>query len=313
MLQIVRYEPRWTSTWDDFIARAKNGHFFFQRGYMDYHADRFTDHSLLFFHEDDLIAVLPANVRDGILSSHGGLTFGGVVSSERMRAAIMLELFEQLKLYLREQGVERVIYKAVPHIYHRVPAEEDLYALFRAGARLIRRDISSTIRMTTRLEPTKGRKWSTRRARGNSLEIGRSHDFRAFMAVEEDNLLRKYNVRPTHTAAEMELLAGRFPDNIQLYTASRGGVLLGGVLLYRSDCVDHAQYIASTEEGRGLFVLDAIMDVLLNEVCAKTPYFDFGISTEEGGRRLNVGLIDNKESYGARAIAYDFYELETGR
>jgi hypothetical protein len=85
------------------------------------------------------------------------------------------------------------------------------------------------------------------------------------------------------------------------------------VILYRSGCVDHAQYIASTEEGRGLFVLDAVMDVLLRDVCAETPYFDFGISTEEGGRQLNVGLIDNKESYGARAIAYDFYEFETGR
>ena len=115
-----------------------------------------------------------------------------------------------------------------------------------------------------------------------------------------------------HTAEEMEKLAGRFPDNIQLYTASRGGVMLGGVILYRGGCVDHAQYIASTEEGRGLFVLDAIMDVLLSEVCAGTPYFDFGISTEEGGQRLNVGLIDNKESYGARAVAYDFYEFETG-
>jgi hypothetical protein len=312
MLRIVRYEPGWSSSWDDFIGRAKNGHFLFRRGYMEYHADRFTDHSLLFFHEDELIALLPASVRDSVLTSHGGLTFGGVVSSERMRAAIMLELFEQLKLYLREQGVERVVYKAIPHIYHRVPAEEDLYALFRVGARLVRRDISSTIRMSTRLEPTKGRKWSTRRARGNGLEIGRSHDFRTFMAIEEDNLLRKHNVRPTHTAAEMELLAARFPDNIQLYAASSGGVMLGGVLLYRSGCVDHAQYIASTEEGRGLFVLDAIMDVLLSDVCAETPYFDFGISTEEGGQRLNVGLIDNKESYGARAITYDFYEFETG-
>jgi hypothetical protein len=313
MLRIVRYGPRWTSPWDDFISRAKNGHFLFQRGYMDYHADRFTDHSLLFFHEDELIALLPASGRDNVLTSHGGLTFGGVVCGERMRAAIMLELFEQLQRYLHEQGIDHVVYKAVPHIYHRVPAEEDLYALFRVGARLVRRDISSTIRMNARLEPTKGRKWSTRRARGNGLEIGRSHDFRTFMAIEEDNLLHRHNVRPTHTAAEMELLAGRFPDNIQLYTASRGGVMLGGVILYRSGRVDHAQYIASTEEGRSLFALDAIMDVLFRDVCAQTPYFDFGISTEEGGRRLNVGLIDNKESYGARAVAYDFYEFQTGR
>jgi hypothetical protein len=39
-------------------------------------------------------------------------------------------------------------------------------------------------------------------------------------------------------------------------------------------------------------------------------YFDFGISSEKNGRYLNIGLIQNKESFGARAIAYDFYEWE---
>ena len=59
-----------------------------------------------------------------------------------------------------------------------------------------------------------------------------------------------------------------------------------------------------------LGALDRIVDVLLNDVCVSVPYFDFGISTENSGRYLNVGLIDNKESYGARAIAYDWYELD---
>jgi hypothetical protein len=38
-------------------------------------------------------------------------------------------------------------------------------------------------------------------------------------------------------------------------------------------------------------------------------YFSFGISTEEQGQYLNEGLIRNKESYGARAVVHDFYEL----
>jgi len=59
-----------------------------------------------------------------------------------------------------------------------------------------------------------------------------------------------------------------------------------------------------------LGALDLILDVLLNETYVDKPYFDFGISTEDGGRTLNVGLVENKESYGARAVAYDFYELD---
>ena len=42
---------------------------------------------------------------------------------------------------------------------------------------------------------------------------------------------------------------------------------------------------------------------------AGTPYFDFGISTEQNGSYLNLKLLENKESFGARAVIYDFYEL----
>ena len=56
--------------------------------------------------------------------------------------------------------------------------------------------------------------------------------------------------------------------------------------------------------------MDCVFDGLLNETYAGKPYFDFGISTEDQGRHLNVGLIEYKESYGARAVAYDWYEVE---
>src|SRR5207248_4078462 len=287
-----------------------NGVFLFRRGYVDHHADRFADHSLLFWVEDRLAAVMPASERDGVLTSHGGLTFGGVVSDRRMKTATMLELFAAMREYLRERGLSRLVYKAVPHIYHQVPAEEDLYALFAHGARLVRRDVSSTIDLRERVELSKGRKWGAGRARANGLEVAASTDFAAFMAIEEENLRTKYGVRPTHTAAELALLAGRFPENVVLFAASRSGRLLGGVVVYVSARVAHAQYIAATDEGRELGCLDAVMDELLNRVYpGRVAYFDFGISTEKGGTYLNHGLIANKESYGARATVYDFYEL----
>ena len=49
--------------------------------------------------------------------------------------------------------------------------------------------------------------------------------------------------------------------------------------------------------------------MLQREVYPDKSYFDFGISTVENGRTLNANLIHNKESYGARATVYDFYEL----
>ena len=142
-IKVIRYEPGHKSVWDNFIARSKNGPFLFYRDYMDYHADRFPDCSQMFFNEQEkLVAVLPATAQGETLSSHAGLTFGGIVSDTQMKTPLMLEVFEALAAHLRAAGISRLIYKAVPHIYHLLPAEEDLYALYRHDARLVRRDVS---------------------------------------------------------------------------------------------------------------------------------------------------------------------------
>jgi GNAT acetyltransferase-like protein len=305
----VRYGPVHRSAWDEFVARAKNGVFMFRRDYMEYHADRFADHSLVFMAETRPIALLPASVDAGTLVSHGGLTFGGMVTDDTMRSATMLRIFAALTAYLRDQRIVRLVYKAVPHIYHRVPAEEDLYALYRYGARLVRRDLSSTIAPGDRLAPSKGRRWSLKQSRVHGVEVRRSDDFAGFMAIEAELLRSKYGLQPVHTAAELALLAGRFPDNIKLFAAYKDDAMLAGVCVYESSRVAHAQYIAATAEGKRIGALDAILDRLLNEHYAAKPYFDFGISTELDGRYLNAGLLANKESFGARAVVYDFYEL----
>jgi hypothetical protein len=226
-----------------------------------------------------------------------------------MRTETMLELFVRLVEHLRTEGIGRLVYKAVPHIYHPMPAEEDLYALFLLGARLVRRDVSSTIHLQERAPLAKGRKSGLHRAQ-RKIEVRRSQDFASFMRIEEAVLLEKYGVRPTHTADELAMLAGRFPENIKLYAAYQGRAMVGGVVVYESSHVAHAQYIATTAAGRLAGALDCIMDELLNTVYTDKRYFDFGISTEDGGRRPNWGLIANKESYGARATVLDFYELD---
>jgi hypothetical protein len=300
--------------WDDFVGAAKNGHFLFYRDYMDYHADRFPDASLMFYDERDrLIGLLPATAHDDILSSHAGLSFGGVISARSMKVELMLDLFATMCSWLRKRGIREIIYKPVPHIYHRVPAEEDLYALFRFGGRLIRRDVSATIDRDTRLPFSKGRIWALKQAARNELEVQQCLDFAAFMAIEEDLLHTRYDTRPTHTAAELTSLAGHFPDNIKLFAARRGADMLAGVVIYETARVAHTQYIGASDEGRKLGALDLILQHLIHDRYAGKDYFDFGISTEDDGRYLNAGLMKNKESYGARATVFDRYSLDLSK
>jgi hypothetical protein len=307
--RVEPYEAAKRGDWDAFVEQARAPHFLFLRDYMEYHSDRFEDSSLLVYDGNRLAALLPAT-RDGdTIRSHGGLTFGGFVTGDRMTAHGMIETFDAMIARLRETGARRLVYAPVPHIYHRVPAEEDVYVLFRLGARLIRRDLSSTIKRGHRLPLSKGRRSSTKRATGEAMTIERSDEFATFMELDAAMLEERYGVTPTHTGAELARLAARFPDSIKLFVARDGPSLLAGVVVYETERVAHAQYIASSDEGRARGAIDAIVAHLLDELYAEKPYFDFGISTERDGAHLNRGLVRNKESYGARGVAYDRYEL----
>jgi hypothetical protein len=309
-LAIRRYEPGDADEWDAFAARSRSGHFLFQRGYMDYHSDRFEDHSLLVREDERLVALLPAN-RDGAsVASHDGLTFGGFLTDDAMSTRRMLAVFEAVLDHLRADGVEAWLYKAVPHIYHRVPAEEDLYALFRAGARLVRRDAASAIRLDARVPYAKGRRAAVKAAARAGVRIARSDDFEGFMTLQGAVLRSRYGVDPVHTADELALLAGRFPDSIALHVATVDDRLVAGIVLYETAVVAHCQYIAANDEGREAHALDLLADTLIESCTGRRRWWDFGASTERSGRHLNEQLIRNKESYGARAVVYDHYLLE---
>jgi hypothetical protein len=278
---------------------------------MDYHADRFQDHSLLVYDGPKLVAVLPANLDGTTLVSHGGLTFGGLQIGDSISARRVLEIFTAVREHLQDLGISSWLYKAVPHIYHRVPGEEDLYALFTLGAVLVRRDVSAAIRLDARLPYSKGRKAAVKAAQRAEIEVGPSDDFDGFMALQQGVLRARYDADPVHTGEELALLASRFPDEIALHTAKIGGRLVAGVVVYQTQIVAHSQYIAVNEEGRDAHALDKLIDDGLS-ACVEDlkRWWDFGTSNEPATGALNEALSRNKESYGARAVVYDQYLLD---
>ena len=310
MIEIERYRAEEKELWDNFVKNSKNGVFFFLRDYMEYHSDRFEDHSLIFLRDNKPFALMPANISGDTVFSHAGLTFGGIISNRKMKTSVMLQIFDSLKEYLREEGFKRLIYKAIPHIYHSYPAEEDLYALFVNNAVLVRRDVSSTIKMDNKISFSKNMKRNNKKAQNKGLKLDRSYDFGSFMSLKQEQLLKKYGKDPTHTAEEMEYLAGKFPENIKLFAVEHNGEMVDGLLIYESENVVHAQYQGATEKGMGLYASSFIYDKIINYYCRGKKYFDFGISTENNGSYLNRGLIDFKERFGSRSIVYDSYKLK---
>lgn len=309
MFEIVRYISELKGTWNQFVFNSKNGTFLFLRDYMDYHADRFEDNSLLIYRKGKLYSLLPANRVDNVLYSHQGLTYGGLIMNAKVTVEETVLMVKTLNDYLRKQGFVKVIYKPLPFIYHTIPAQEDLYALFRnCDARIIGRNISSTIIQANKIKFIESRKSGMRKAQSNQIEIRLSLDLEAFWNILDANLKNKYGVTPVHTLSEMQLLQSHFPQNIKLYLAYKDGVALGGTLLYLTQQVVHTQYISASIEGKELGVLDLLFDYLINQEYVHVPYFDFGQSTEQMGNYLNEALIFQKEGFGGRGVCYDIYE-----
>lgn len=310
MITIKPYLSENKAIWNEFIKNSKNGIFMFNRNFMEYHSARFIDNSLMFFDNDNLIAVLPMNIRDKVLYSHQGLTYGGFITDEKMKQHKMLECFEALKQYMQANNIEKLIYKTIPHIYHKTPAEEDLYALFKNDAKLLKLEPSTTIYLKNPCKMPKGRKAQISRAKREGVEIQESKNFKTFIDLENKILAEYHDTKAVHTAEELELLHSKFPEQIKLYIASLNNEMIAGTLIFEYENVVHTQYMASNKISREIGGLDLLIKTLIDKYQNTKTYFDFGISTENNGQFLNEGLISQKEGFGGRTIAYDIYELE---
>lgn len=313
-LNIVRYTPEYEAAWNDFVANAKNATFFFDRGYLDYHAERFEDYSLLVLNENNqILAVLPANkVSDRILVSHSGLTFGGFLVSRNEKLINVLLYFKTVLQCLQEKGVSEMHYKEIPSFYNEVPADEVQYALFLLDANLYRRDTAITIRQNQPLPFQQRRVRAIKGAKKIGVEIKEVDSFDEFWTeVLTPNLLKRFGVRPVHALDEICLLHSRFPANIRQFNAYFNGQIMAGTTIFETSQVAHAQYISASDEGRNNGSLDYLFAELIQNVFSEKEYFDFGICNENNGLKLNKGLLEWKEGFGGRSYSHNFYQVQT--
>ena len=308
MFEITRYTPDKADVWNQFVAQSKNGTFLLDRRYMDYHSDRFADHSLMVYRRGRLYALMPGNVAGDTFYSHQGLTYGGLVMNDRCTASDVMSIFRLLNGGLRGEGIHKVVYKPTPWIYHQQPSEEDLYAIIEVCGATLTRSISSAISRENRNEWYRIRKCGANSALKAGVTVKEATDFRSFWKILTRNLNERYGLNPVHTVEEIELLHGRLPDNIRLFLACEGTDVVGGTVLYVTDRVVHSQYIAASPRGKELHALDLLFSSVIDEALKHHAYFDFGISTERHGTYLNENLIYQKEGFGGRGICYDWYE-----
>ena len=310
---VRKYQSTDYSTWNEFVANAKNATFLFHRDFMEYHSDRFQDFSLLIFDENqNLKAILPANRVNDIVFSHHGLTYGGLVLNQKTKLQETIVITFNFLRFLNENGISTLNLKQLPSFYTKFPSEEMEYLSFILNAKLVRRDSLSVLDLKTDYNFSKDRKQAINRGVKNELIVKEESSFELFWnEILIPNLKQKHQAKPVHTIDEITFLKSKFPKNIRQFNVYKEDKIVAGTTIFESENVAHSQYISGNSDKNELGSLDFLHNYLLKEVFFKKDYFDFGISNENQGRNINQGLLSWKESFGARTFVQNFYEIET--
>ncbi|SFD61619.1 Acetyltransferase (GNAT) domain-containing protein [Algibacter lectus] len=310
-INIVRYNVSNYRAWNQFVAKAKNATFLFQRDFMDYHKDRFQDFSLLIYKKNKLVAVLPANTLGDEIYSHQGLTYGGLVFQKEIKFENVFAIFKELLKYLNSIGFKSLVLKQMPAIYTGVFTEEIDYLMFVLKAELLRKDTLSVINLKgEQLKISNNRLEGYRRGVKHHLDVKEEDDFELFWnSILIKNLKDKHHTKPVHGLEEIRLLKKRFPKNIRQFNVYDDEQIVAGTTVFETEFVAHSQYISGNENKNTQGHLDFLHHHLIKNVFKDKAYFDFGTSNENNGLHINKGLQFWKEGFGARTVTQDFYKV----
>lgn len=320
-LEVVPFCPgrEAEARWDRLVADSLNGTFLHSRRYLGYHGARFRDRSLVIQDRTgSWLGVLPAasDPRDPtVVSSHPGITYGGIVHAGALTGERMLEALTLIVRHLTEAGFSALVYKAVPLIYHRRPSQDDLYALFRLDAERYRVDLCATIDLQQPRQLSRERRGALRRAARADVTVTRDAGaVQALWPLLEWQLETRHQTRPVHSLAEMEDLLGRCGDRIQVWVGRIRGEAAAGVVTFVTDRVMRAQYSIAGPQSREEGALTVVFETAIGDAIeAGLRYVDFGSSNEAEGRILNGGLLRFKAGFGATATVQEFYRIRLNR
>lgn len=317
-VRVERYEPGHAAAWDALVAVSANGPFLFCRSYLDYHQDRFEDCSWLVWQGLRLRAIFVAGrarsaADPSVLVAHPGLAYGGLVTAEVAKTPEVLAWLDALRAAWRAAGFRQLLLKPVPRVFCRQPSDAALFWLQQQGAHLAARELNSVIDLTRPFRIGTWRRGNLRKARHHGVAVGcttADADYSAFWELLTRNLAQQHGRQPVHSLAEIVRLRDQNPGHLELWVARLAEEVVGGVLVFQDarQGFVHTQYIGGNPRGKQVGAVDAVLAELLR---CKVPAFQrlsFGISTVQGV--LNLGLLNQKEGFGAMAETTDTYTLD---
>ena len=296
--------------WNSFLEEAHNASFLFHRTFMEYHSDRFCDHSLLFYEGETLLALLPAHVKDQVLCSHFGLSYGGIIHASSLSFTQYIDIVQALGQHCKQLNIKSLIINEIPSIYSQSPTNHLAFINSALNGSLMSVQLLSTLDLAQPFSLNTNRKRMIRKGQKQGYYVAEADTATSFwQLVLQPRLQERYHTAPVHSLEEINYLMQAFPQRIrQVNVYNAAGEIAGGTTLFIHPQLVHLQYIGGKEEDNKNGALDLLMHTLIEEYRSTVRYFDFG-SSHLSPKQLNQGLLYWKESFGARSIPQYCYAL----
>ena len=308
--QVRKYKAEYQAVWDDFITRSANGTFMHQRKYMDYHADRFTDASLMIFEGEKLKAVFPAHRVENQIIAHNGLTYSDFIFHFKLKTEHKIQIIEQSLAYLKNQGIKQVIIKDIPFVFHQIIDETNRYIYDRLKAKILKiKPFFVAIKQNTE-SPNRNRIKNLKKIDASVFSMHTGIDnLPGFWEIVQENLRERYQSKPVHRLDEIKLLINNFPDKIRLFTVAHKNITLAGAVVYIINNSIHFQYIHAKNDPLSRKAVEWLVYQIV-ELYQDREYISFGTS-ESQDNNLHSGLVYWKQSFACRIINQYFIAVST--
>jgi hypothetical protein len=289
--------------WDNFVFSSINGTIFHTRKFLNYHpTERFIDASILIYKNNKLVCVLPCCKNNDLYFSHKGATYGGPVFSNDVFNIKDLKTIIDLIFEYYQNKIE---FRTANTIYFFKNTDSLIY--------LLSCKTKMSLELAWYIHVDKNIIDSIKNVRNKQslIDIVKSNEYSCRLYNDENsysdfynilskNLRNKHNAMPTHTLDELIKLKNILCDKMGIYLVKDiSGLIYSGIVFIKVTSVCwYTIYISKNidinKPNQTLLLIVSTMQQ--NAKAENVTYIDFGITTENWGSILNVGLSYYKES-----------------
>ncbi|MCX7908676.1 MAG: GNAT family N-acetyltransferase [Ignavibacteria bacterium] len=236
-IEVVEYEEKYRSLWDEFVEKSNNGTLFHLQSFLEYHPKgKFNFHHLMFFENDKLLAVLPGGIVDSnIYWSPVGASYGSLVTEDIPFEKALL-LVDTMMEYFEKNGFKEIFLIPPPIIYNKVITQHIEYSMLYRHFDFELHYISHAIHINFKKDflsyfDKTARKTIRKILREQKIQIRESTDYPTFNEILVKNKA-KHNAKPTHSLDDMLRLSKLVPNKVRLNMVYYEDIPIAGSWLF---------------------------------------------------------------------------------